>query len=108
MKLDLTTFDRVALGQWLGGGAPKGNLEFIRRALGILEKLELSQEEQKLVGYTRVGTSIHWEDAEKTFQIEFNVHEMAILKTATTWEGWPVTEQHLKLLEKLEAVKLDR
>jgi len=105
MKLELTTFERVALGQWLGGGTPKGDLNFIRVALAILEKLELSEDEKDMVGYTREGNNIQWRENQIS-ELNFSPQEMSILRTAVTWQGWPVTRQHQAMLEKLEAIKI--
>lgn len=106
MQLELTTWERVTLGQWLGSGQPKGDLAFVRRALSILDKLDLTERERAEVNYRRVGNVFRWDDTGRAFALSFNAQEMGILKSACTWQGWPATRQYLAMLEKLEAVKV--
>lgn len=101
MKLALTVWERETLRSWLGS-ASKGNIAFVRCALRILDKLELTAEECKAVNYRRMGNAVRWDDTEHVFALSFDAQEMAILRTACTWEGWPATRLHLEMLEKLE------
>lgn len=108
MKLELNTWERTRLSQWLGSGAPRGDLSFVRRALSILDKLELSDDEKREIGWTQIGNQIRWNDADRMWELEFNIQELSILTTAVTWEGWEVDAKVARLLERLDAIAIPK
>lgn len=99
-KLNLTTLERIRLMQWLQ--SQKGNLGFIRRAMPVLDTLELSDEEKTEVGWEDIASGgVRWKDTEREFELTFGKSELSLLKPALEAE-WPISKAYLAMLEKLE------
>jgi hypothetical protein len=103
-KIKLTTYDRVTLSLWLGGGSLKGNITQLRAIMGLMDKLELSKTEQASVGMLNLNGSVTWKDTDKTFTIELDDAEVPLLLSALDHE-WAATRRTLEMLEKVESLK---
>ena len=98
-QLDLTTFERMTLAQWVN--QQKGDLRKIRQLIKLLDKLELSEQEKRAVGWVQVENQMMWKDKERTFDLEFEDDQFDLLLPAL--EGkWPADRVVLAMLEKLE------
>ena len=101
MKIQLITFERLSLKNWLE--RQEGNIGFIRQAVPLAEKLDLSKDEKALVKFVQIGDKMTWADTEHLFEFELNDAELALIKPALSAE-WPATRPILAMLEKLEDV----
>lgn len=100
-KLSLTVFERLQLVGWLNR-QEQGGLVHLRRALRVLDRLALSEEERAEVGYEQQEGLIRWRDVEREFEIELEDEDFAILEPAIK-DRWPVNRDILRMLEKLNA-----
>jgi hypothetical protein len=103
--LQLTTWERTTLALLIA--RQRGDLAMLRRYFRLLDVLELSEDERKLVGWELTDSSngniATWQRAEHAFQIELEDADFALLQnTAMSWDGWQPTELTLSMLEKLE------
>ena len=101
MSITLNTYERVTLSQWLGSGSLKGDINQLRNIMALMDKLELTKEEQASVGLVQHGGTFIWRDSERTFDIEVTPEELAVLRRALESE-WAATPATLDMLEKLE------
>lgn len=99
-KLDLTAFERVQLVSWLG--RQQGDVGYIRCAIALIDRLELSDEEKELAGWRQDGDVIQFKNSEVTFELELGKSELLLLKLALQ-QKWPINRLILAMLEKLEA-----
>lgn len=97
--LILTTFERMQLLAWLN--RQSGDIGYIRRALDLVNKLELNPEEKALVGWREEAGQLQWHDASREFQISMTEAELRILQPALQAQ-WPVNKLILAMLDKLE------
>jgi len=100
--LDLTTFERMTLAQWVN--QQKGDLRKIRQLIKLLDKLELSEEEKRAVGWVQVDNQMMWKAKDRVFDLEFEDAEFDLLLPALKAE-WPADRVVLAMLEKLEEAK---
>lgn len=101
-QLELTTFERVSLAQWIG--QQTGDLRRIRYLIRVLDKLELSDEEKRAVGWVQVEKQLMWKDKDRSFQLEFEDAEFELLSPALEGQ-WPADRFILGMLEKIEEAK---
>lgn len=107
LKLRLTTWQRIMAIQALNAQA--GHISLIRKALALLEILELSEEERDAVtlralpdgGYT-------WQDVERRFALEIRDRELvAFLRRAVQMYGrWPV-DQARQVADLFDQLSID-
>lgn len=93
MKLHLTTWQRLMCVQCLNQQA--GHISLIRRALQLLEVLELTPEEQELVGLAQgPDGSLAWRDSERRFPLEIADGELAafLQRAVSLYQNWPVAQ----------------
>ena len=103
--LDLTVFERIKLLEWLG--QQQGDLAAIRRALPVLDALELSEQERREVEFVEhPGGRMTWKDADRTFTIELEDAQFDVLTPALRAQ-WPMARPILEMLEKLESASSD-
>lgn len=103
--LNLTTFERENLRQWMGSPNHRVvGLTAQHIGLAVLTKLELTDEEKESVGWKDLSdTQATWEAADDTFEIEFTKAELRALKPALQ-VAWPISVFYEQMLEKLEEV----
>ena len=100
-KLELTTFERMALAQWVN--QQKGDLRTIRSLIRLLDKLELSDDEERAVGFVQVDDRLMWTDQDRTFPLQLEDAEFDLLAPALEAE-WQADRLILAMLEKIAAV----
>ena len=104
MKLNLNTWQRMMCVQALNAQA--GHISTIRKALKLLEILELDEAERVDVGMVQIGDEqFTWKDQAHRFELEVADRELAaFLKRAVAGYGnWPVLQARdtLDLFEQL-------
>ena len=104
LKLELTTWQRIMAVQALNAQA--GHISTIRKALKLLEILELNAEERSAVRLVEgPDGAVSWEDTARRFELEIADRELAAhLKRAVGAYGqWPVNQarQVADLFEQL-------
>lgn len=97
--LSLTTFERMHLLAWLN--RQTGDVGYIRNALNLVKKLELSPEEKQHVGWSEEAGQVQWRDELWQFQVEVSEIELRVLQPALQ-ARWPVNKLILAMLDKLE------
>ena len=101
--LSLTVFERLQLAGWLN--QQRGDMRFLRRAMRLLDQLELTDEEKQGVGFVDVGGGVfRWDESEQEFTINVADDEFALLRSALKWQEWPVNPLILAMLDKIEGV----
>lgn len=101
ITLELSVFERVLLAQWVAG--QRGDVGFVRRALGVLEVLELSAADEEMVQFARDREgNARWADTERMFVLELDERALEVLKPALQDQAWPVNPLVLRMLEKVE------
>lgn len=98
--ISLTVFERLQLMGWLN--QRQGDLRFLRRAMRVLDALELSEEEREEVGLVEADGMLRWQDQERVFRIELEDADFALLAEAVGGKGWPVNPLILAMLERIE------
>lgn len=99
--LELTVFERVQLLDWLG--RQQGTLAEIRRALPVMDVLELSDEEKVQVEFVQHANGrVTWKDTDRMFALELEDAQFDVLKPALQSQ-WPMARPILAMLEKIEA-----
>ena len=96
LKLELTTWQRIMAVQALNAQA--GHISLIRKALRLLEILELSAEEREAVKLSELPDGGYtWQDTERRFELEIRDRELAAhLKRAVgAYDRWPVEQARL-------------
>lgn len=102
MKLSLNTWQRVTLYQVIG--LLQGDVNTIRKAIAIMDILELRDEEKKLVGYEQNGDRVTWSDAEHCFEVEIEDSVVGVLLAAVrNYSMWPVVrgKEVLNIIDQL-------
>jgi len=92
----------LQLAGWLN--QQRGDLKFLRRALRVLETLELSEQEKEEVGLVQAGEMLRWRDEERRFSIKLEDEDFKLLSQALE-ATWPVNALILAMLEHLESQK---
>lgn len=105
MKLSLNTWQRIMCVQALN--AQTGHISAIRKALKLLDILELNEEERAAVQLRELQAGGYaWQDTERRFGVEIADRELAaFLKRAVgNYSNWPVEHARLvtDLFEQLE------
>lgn len=98
MKLNLTTWQRMACVQALNAQA--GHISMLRKALRLLDVLELSPEEREQVGLVQhPNGNMSWQDPALRFELEIADRELAafLRRAVEGYQGWPVSEAGLAL-----------
>lgn len=93
MKLNLTTWQRIMCVQALNAQA--GHISLIRKALRLLEILELSQDDRETVGLRELATGgFSWRDTERRFELEIADRELAafLKRAVSSYQNWPVEQ----------------
>ncbi len=89
MKLSINTFQRI----WLSNivGAIEGRVQIVRKASKLLDLLELSEDEKKLVGLRQVSNGLlQWDDLAHVWGIEIADDNLAtFLKDQVAAYNWP-------------------
>jgi len=77
----------------------RGHITTLRKALKLLDILEMSEQERAEVGMVQQGDNIQWADQERRFPLEIADRELAaFLKRAVAqYQGWPVAQGRLVL-----------
>lgn len=91
MKLNLNTWQRMMCVQALNLQA--GHISMIRKALRLLEVLELDEAEREEVGLVTLpdGTA-RWKDEDRRFDLEISDRELAahLKRAVAAYPRWPV------------------
>ena len=104
MELELNTWQRLMCIQALN--ARTGHISMLRKALKLLDTLELSEEERAAVGYVELpdGTR-RWVDTERRWPLEIVDRDLTdfLRQSVRQFAGWPVDQaaQALALFEVL-------
>lgn len=106
LKLELTVWQRIMCVQTLNAQA--GHISTIRKALKLLEILELNEEERVAVGLRELQPGQYmWTDTQRRFELEIKDRELAaFLRRAVEQFGqWPVEHaaEVLDLFQQLGA-----
>lgn len=101
--LFLNTFERLQLVGWLTRPEQGGGLLYLRRALRVLDRLVLNEQERVEVGYEQQEGVIRWRDVKREFEIDLEDEDFAILEPAIK-DSWPVDQNIGVMLEKLYTV----
>lgn len=91
MKLNLTTWQRIMAVQALNAQA--GHISLIRKALKLLDILELSAEEAQAVKLRELPEGgFGWEDLDRRFELEVKDRELAshLGRAVRAYDRWPV------------------
>ena len=104
LKLNVNTWQRIMCVQCLNAQA--GHISLIRKALKLLDILELAPDEKAAVKMTEgPDGAMSWEDTERRFELEIADRELAAhLKRAVGgYKQWPVNQarQVADLFEQL-------
>jgi len=73
--------------------AQTGHISLVRKALKLLDVLELSPEESAAVGLTQTPDgNLSWQDQERQFEIEIADGNLAahLRRAVDAYQGWPV------------------
>jgi hypothetical protein len=105
MKLELTTWQRMMCVQALNGQT--GHISLIRKALKLLEILELSTEERAAVGMQEPAPGqFAWRDTGRRWEVEVADRELAafLRRAVEAFGKWPVEQgaQVVDLCRQLE------
>lgn len=104
MQLSLTTWQRLMCVQALN--AQTGHISLVRKALKLLEILELSEEEAAAVGLSQAADGNYsWQDVAHRFELEVKDRELSahLRRAVDAYQGWPVGHgrEALELAEQL-------
>lgn len=101
MQLNLTTWQRVQLSLIIG--ATKGAASTIRKAVKLLDMLEMNDEEKAAVGFEQKGPSFTWKDADTRWAVEIKDGnlESFLVETVKAYDKWPVDVNVIDLLDQL-------
>ena len=89
MKLALSTWQRIMLWQMVGG--LRGDVALMRRALPVLEILELSEADQEAVGLVRMADGqVRWADEARIWELEVDQPAaMFLMEQVGAFRDWP-------------------
>lgn len=105
MKLELNTWQRVMLFTVIG--QLRGNVRLLREAMRVLDILEMSAEDKKVVGYVEVPTGVQWTDTEHLFPLEFDQESITFIKQAVEgYQQWPA-HQAMLVFDLYERLGID-
>jgi len=101
MLLKLTTWQRIQLESVVG--AQKGPVATVRKAIKLLDIVELTDAEKAAIGFKVNDLRFTWKDKDKTWDIDIQDKnlEMYLLQVCLAWEYWPINTEVLDLFEKL-------
>jgi len=100
-KINLTTWERVQL---LTCVPAQDTVSNVRKHLRVMDILELSEDEQKLVEFTNVGQGFQWarEKADHEFELVFEDSDLEhLVKLVEGRTDWPSTRLTIELLDKI-------
>lgn len=101
-KIEFTIWDRFACLQVIG--TLRGDLHLMRLGAGLMDKLELDEDEMEQAGVEQLNGAISWKGAcDKV--VELSEPEFSLLKRSVRdFQGWSVGayDKLLALSEKLE------
>ena len=102
MNLNLTTWQRLTLLQMMSG--VQGDLRTVRKALKLIDVLELTPEEQEAIGLQAApdGT-IRWSDNGQRLELEIADGNLAtfLKEQVEAKKDWPATADVVDLAEQL-------
>jgi len=99
--LKLTTWERVQL---LTCVPAQDTISNVRKHLRIMDILELSEDEQKLVGFTNVGQGFQWarDKQDHEFELTFEDSDLEhLIKLVEGRTDWPSMKLTIQLLDKI-------
>jgi hypothetical protein len=102
MKIKLTIWQRFALLQALGG--LRGDLKTMRLGAKVMDKVELSEEEKRKAGVTKVGKTVTWKGG-ATKEVELTDAELGLARNVVKgYKGWSMSNVDglFELVAKLE------
>ena len=105
MEIELTTWQRLMCVQIIGGMS--GDVALMRKALPVLETLEMTPEEQELVGMVQLPNSnIQWTDTGLRWTLRFErpEHFAFFKEQIEAYRDWPAAKagEVLDLAAKLD------
>lgn len=105
MKLEINTWQRVMLTAVVG--QLRGNVHLLRKAIKVLDILEMTDEEKQAIGYTELSTGARWDDTERRFPLEFDQEAITLIQQAIErFEGWPA-EQAALVFDLCQQLEMD-
>jgi hypothetical protein len=108
MEIELTIWQRFALLQALGG--LQGDLRTLRLGAGVMDKVELSEEERREAGVKAQGSTITW-SGPATAVVSLSQQEADLVRRVVTeYTAWPMGDagELFELVKKLEVDDADK
>lgn len=105
--LTLNIWERVQLTQLMA--QQRGNPQQYRKSIRVLDVVELTEEEQKAVGYQATVVNerldFSWQH-ERDFELSFEDADFKTLTDAVySFSGWPTDRRVGALLDKIDMIK---
>jgi len=99
----LTTWDRLNLASVIGQG--KGDFATTRLALGVIDILDMNEDEAELAGMMQGENGVvGYRNPDYEFELEFTKEQFSHLRDAAmSFSGWPVNERVASLYDKLNS-----
>ena len=100
-KINLTTWERVQL---LACVPVQDTVSNVRKHIRIMDVLELSEDDQKLVGFTNVGQGFQWARDKQDYEFELTFEDSDLEHLVKLVEGrddWPSSRLTAVLLDKI-------
>ena len=96
MKIEVNTWQRQMLAMLCGG--MRGDVATIRKAMGLLDILELTKEEKKAINLRVTPEGLTWDDAEKVYVLDIEEEGIELLKQLySSFDKWPAQQARLVL-----------
>lgn len=109
--LELSTWERIRLVNMIGSlqDPRKQNIRFVRSCLRLLDILELTDGEERQVGFVEneaagdFARRVRWQDTEREFELNFEDADAELLhRLVTEYTGWEISRQIDVLVGKIE------
>jgi len=100
MNLNLNTWQRVQLEKLVGD--VKGAASTVRKAVKLLDILEMSDEEKTKVGFRQQGGMLLWDDLEHTWEVEIKDGNLEVFlrELVKGKTDWPVNRYAIDIFDQ--------
>ena len=96
MKLVVNTWQRLMLSMLCGG--MRGNVATIRKAMGLMDILDLTEEEKKAINFKTSPIGQTWENETLTYELDIEEEDIELLRNLyTSFDQWPANQASLVL-----------
>ena len=96
MKIEVNTWQRQMLAMLCGG--MRGDVATIRKAMGLLDILELTKEEKNAINLRVTPEGLTWDNADLTYVLNIEEEGIELLRELySSFNQWPAQQARLVL-----------